>query len=99
MTVKQLIEELNKYDQDKIVILTEPDLIGWDNIGEVVEDGSTIKKIEFPCDMVINFNKDIPLPQKNGYTLSSKWKWYSVTIPGITLGDNEIIKAIWVPNS
>ena len=49
--------------------------------------------------MVINFNKDIALPQKNGYTLSSKWKWYSVTIPGITLGDNEIIKAIWVPNS
>lgn len=43
MTVKQLIKELSKYDQDKIVILTEPDLIGWDNIGEVVEDGSAIK--------------------------------------------------------
>ena len=77
----------------------EKRILTIDANGGVFEDGSTIKKIEFPCDMVINFNKDIPLPQKNGYTLSSKWKWYSVTIPGITLGDNEIIKAIWVPNS
>ena len=43
ITVKQLIQELSKYDQEKIVVLTEPDLIGWDNIGQVVEDGSTIK--------------------------------------------------------
>ncbi len=43
MTVKELIKELSKYDQDKIAVLTEPDLVGWDNIGQVVEDGSTIK--------------------------------------------------------
>ena len=42
-TVKELIKELSKYDQDKIAVLTEPDLVGWDNIGQVVEDGSTIK--------------------------------------------------------
>ena len=44
MTVK----ELNKYDQDKVVVLTDPDLnnevpSGWDNIGAIVEDGSCIK--------------------------------------------------------
>ena len=37
MTVKQLINKLKQFDQDKIVILTEPDLVGWDNIGEVIE--------------------------------------------------------------
>ena len=37
MTVKQLIKKLKTFDQEKIVILTEPDLIGWDNIGEVTE--------------------------------------------------------------
>lgn len=43
MTVKQLIQELSKYNQDKIVVLTEPDLIGWDNIGQIVEEETTIK--------------------------------------------------------
>lgn len=43
MTVKQLINKLKEFDEDKIVILTEPDLVGWGNIGEVVEDGSCIK--------------------------------------------------------
>lgn len=37
MTVKQLIKRLEQFNQEKIVILTEPDLIGWDNIGEVIE--------------------------------------------------------------
>jgi hypothetical protein len=37
MTVKQLIKKLKTFNQDKIVILTEPDLIGWDNVGEVIE--------------------------------------------------------------
>ena len=37
MTVKQLIKRLEQFDQEKIVILTEPDLVGWDNIGEVIE--------------------------------------------------------------
>lgn len=43
MTVEHLIKELSKYNKDKIVVLTEPDLVGWNNIGEVVEEGSTIK--------------------------------------------------------
>ena len=48
MTLKDLIKELNKYDQDKVVVLTDPDLnnevpSGWDNIGAIVEDGSCIK--------------------------------------------------------
>ena len=37
MTVKQLIEKLKTFDQDKIVILTDPDIEGWDNVGEVIE--------------------------------------------------------------
>ena len=37
MTVKQLIKTLQQFNQEKIVILTEPDLVGWDNIGQVIE--------------------------------------------------------------
>lgn len=43
MTVEHLIRELSKYNKDKVVVLTEPDLVGWDNIGQVVEEGSTVK--------------------------------------------------------
>jgi len=43
MTVEHLIRELSKYDKDKIVVLADPDLIGWDNIGQVVEEGGEIK--------------------------------------------------------
>ena len=43
MTVKELITVLEKMPEDKIVVLTEPDGIDWDNIGEVIEDGSTVK--------------------------------------------------------
>ena len=44
------------------------------------------------------YAKDIPLPTKTGYSLTG-WQWYTVTIPGITLGDNETVTAIWTPNS
>lgn len=77
----------------------EKRILTIDANGGIFEDGSTVKKIEFPCNITIDFSKDIPLPKKNGYTLSSKWQLYSVTIPGATLGDNETIKAIWIPNS
>jgi 5S rRNA maturation endonuclease (ribonuclease M5) len=30
MTVKQLIQKLKTFDQDKIVILTDPDIEGWE---------------------------------------------------------------------
>lgn len=43
MTASQLIKELEKLDKDKIVILTDPDGIGWDNIGEIIDDGCQIK--------------------------------------------------------
>jgi hypothetical protein len=43
MTVKELIEQLKKCDQDKVVVLTEPDGKGWDNIGIVIENVSTVK--------------------------------------------------------
>ena len=46
MTVKELITELSKYNSDKVVVLTDPDGIGWTNIGIVVEDKSTIKITE-----------------------------------------------------
>lgn len=48
--------------------------------------------------MKVDFTKDIPLPTKDGHTLTG-WQWYTVTIPGITLGDNETVSAIWTPNS
>lgn len=43
MTVKELITALEKMPKDKIIVLTEPAGIGWDNIGQVIEDGSTVK--------------------------------------------------------
>lgn len=43
MTVEQLIKALESLPKDKIVVLTEPDGIGWDNVGEVIEEGSIVK--------------------------------------------------------
>ena len=43
MTVQELINALVNLPKDKIVVLTEPDGIGWDNIGQVIEEGSTVK--------------------------------------------------------
>ena len=43
MSVQELINALEKLPKDKIVVLTEPDGIIWDNIGQVIEDGSTVK--------------------------------------------------------
>ena len=43
MTVQELINTLEKLPKDKIAVLTEPDGIGWDNIGQVIEDGSVVK--------------------------------------------------------
>ena len=46
MTVKDLIDILSKIDGDKIIIMTEPDGIGWTNIGNVIEDECQVKIIE-----------------------------------------------------
>ena len=43
MTVKQLIDNLSNIDGDKIVVLTEPDGIGWDNIGKIIEEECQVK--------------------------------------------------------
>lgn len=43
MTVQQLINALEKLPKNNIVVLTEPDGIGWDNIGKIIEEGSTVK--------------------------------------------------------
>ena len=45
MTVAELIKQLEKLPKDKIVILTEPDGVGWDNVGKVIEEVSTVKII------------------------------------------------------
>ena len=42
MTVKQLINTLRKMPEDKIVVVSDSDGVGWDNIGEVIEGGSTV---------------------------------------------------------
>jgi Ni,Fe-hydrogenase III small subunit len=43
MSVEELIRALEKMPKHKIVVLTESDGIIWDNIGQVIEDGSTVK--------------------------------------------------------
>ena len=46
MTVEHLIRVLSNMDKDKIVIMTDPDGIGWTNIGDVVEGTSDVKIME-----------------------------------------------------
>ena len=43
MTVEELINALEKLPKRKVVVLTDSDGIGWDNIGQVIEEGSTVK--------------------------------------------------------
>ena len=43
MTVEELIEELSKIDGNKMVTLTEPDGIGWDNVGQIIEEECQVK--------------------------------------------------------
>lgn len=43
MTVQELINALEKLPKDNIVILTLPDGVGWDNIGQVIEEVATVK--------------------------------------------------------
>lgn len=46
MTVKELIDVLSKIDNDKIIIMTEPNGIGWTNIGKIIEDECQVKIVE-----------------------------------------------------
>ena len=46
MTVKDLIGILEKMDGDKVVIMTDPDGIGWTNVGNVVEEQCDVKIME-----------------------------------------------------
>ena len=56
MTVNDLIERLQKLsDKDKIVLLTDPKGIGWDNIGEIIEIGF---RIEIRADGTRLFSSD-----------------------------------------
>lgn len=43
MTVGDLIEKLSQMDKNKVVILTEPGGIGWDNVGLVLEESCQVK--------------------------------------------------------
>lgn len=45
MDVDQLIKALEKMPKDKIVIITQPDGVGWDNIGIIKEESSVVKII------------------------------------------------------
>lgn len=45
MTVKELINKLNEYDKEKVVVIYiyDGDSGGWTNIGKIDENGSTIR--------------------------------------------------------
>ena len=43
MTVDELIKKLEKIPKQKIVILTDPDGKGWDNVGKIIEADSCVK--------------------------------------------------------
>lgn len=46
MTVKELIKVLSEMDKNKVVIISEPDQIGWTNIGKVIEEECQIKIVQ-----------------------------------------------------
>jgi hypothetical protein len=46
MTVKELIKVLSEMDENKVVIISEPDQIGWTNIGKVIEEECQIKIVQ-----------------------------------------------------
>ena len=66
--------------------------------GGTFADGSEVYTMQFPAEMPVHFDKDIPLPTKAGYSLTG-WQIYTTPITGITLRENETISAIWTPNS
>lgn len=43
MTVEDLIKKLEKLPKDKVVTITDPKEIGWDNIGKVVNGIGTVR--------------------------------------------------------
>lgn len=45
MNNKEALEKLTTLDKDKIVVLCDPDGIGWTNIGKIIEDDGEIKII------------------------------------------------------
>ena len=66
--------------------------------GGTFANGSEVYTMQFPAEMPVHFDKDIPLPTKTGYSLTG-WQIYTTPITGITLRENETISAIWTPNS
>ena len=46
MNVRQLINKLKTLDHDKIVLLCDPDGVGWDNVGIIKEDHVTVKILQ-----------------------------------------------------
>jgi hypothetical protein len=51
MRVQELIDILSKIDGDKIIIMTEPNGIGWTNIGKIIEYECQVKIIEDDNDL------------------------------------------------
>jgi len=51
MKVQELIDILSKIDGNKIIIMTEPNGIGWTNIGKIIEDECQVKIIEDDNDL------------------------------------------------
>ena len=43
MTVNNMVEILSRIGGDKVIIITEPDGIGWDNVGEIIEEECIVK--------------------------------------------------------
>ena len=46
MTVKQLMNKLKELPQDKVVVISEPDQIGWANIDNLVNEQCQIKIVQ-----------------------------------------------------
>lgn len=46
MTVRELIKELERMEDNLVVVITEPNGIGWCNIDKIDFDESTVKLIQ-----------------------------------------------------
>ena len=72
--------------------------ITCDANGGTFANGNTTSVFTFPCEMTVDFAKELPIPAKDGYTFK-EWTRFDDKIVGMRLHKNITITASWTPNS
>ena len=66
--------------------------------GGTFANGNSTITYTFPCEMTVDFAKELPIPTKDGYTFK-EWTRFDDKIVGMRLHKNITITASWTPNS